>query len=106
MEKTIDNLKVIIFGASGMVGAAVLNECLKDSRVSAVLSVGRSSSRMTNPKLKELILPDLFNLESQEEVLKGYNACFFTLGVSAAGLNEAQYSKINHDLPLKIAEFL
>ncbi|HXL72406.1 MAG TPA: epimerase, partial [bacterium] len=83
MEKTIDNLKVIIFGASGMVGAAVLNECLKDSRVSAVLSVGRSSSRMTNPKLKELILPDLFNLESQEEVLKGYNACFFTLGVSA-----------------------
>jgi len=106
MEKQNDDLKVIIFGASGMVGAAVLNECLKDPRVSTVLSVGRSSSRMTHPKLKELILPDLFDLEPQTEALKGYNACFFTLGVSAAGLNEAQYAKINHDLPLKTAGLL
>jgi uncharacterized protein YbjT (DUF2867 family) len=106
MEKPIDDLKVIIFGASGMVGAAVLSECLKDPQVSAVLSVGRNSCRMTHPKLKELILPDLFNMEPQAEALKGYNACFFTLGASAAGLNEAQYAKINHDLPLKTAELL
>jgi uncharacterized protein YbjT (DUF2867 family) len=106
MEKTIDDLKIIIFGASGMVGAAVLNECLKDSRVSAVLSVGRKPCGMTHSKLKELILPDLFNLEPQAEALKSYNACFFTLGASAAGFNEAQYTKINHDLPLKTAELL
>jgi len=106
MEKTVDDLKVIIFGASGMVGAGVLNECLKDPQVSAVLSVGRKPCGMTHPRLKELVVPDLFNLELFQEKLKGYNTCLFTLGASAAGLNEAAYTKINHDLPVQIAELL
>jgi hypothetical protein len=106
MEKAISDLKVIIFGASGMVGAGVLNECLKDPQVSAVLSVGRKPCGMADPKLKELVIPDLFNLELFQEKLKGYNTCFFTLGASAAGLNEAAYTKINHDLPLQIAGLL
>lgn len=106
MKKTVKDLNVIIFGASGMVGAAVLNECLKDPKVSAVLTVGRRPCGMVHKKLKEFLINDLFKLRSSHKNLKGYNACFFTLGASAAGLNEAEYTRINHDMPISIAKLL
>ena len=104
-EKTT-GLKVILFGASGMVGAAVLSECLLEPSVGKVLAIGRRNCGMSHPKLEELLLPDLFQLEAVQERLKGFNACFFTLGVSAMGLSEAEYAKVNHDLPLYVARLL
>ncbi|MBC7370253.1 MAG: epimerase [Bdellovibrionaceae bacterium] len=99
-------MKVIIFGASGMVGQGVLRECLLDSEISEVLCVGRSALQITHPKLKQIHLPELDQLESQSGALSGYDACLFTLGATAAGKNEAEYSKINYELPVLIAHLL
>jgi len=102
----VPQLRVALFGASGMVGAAVLDECLADPNVLSVVAVGRSSTGRTHPKLRELGAPDLFDLSALSSELGGLNACFLTVGSSAAGKNEEQYSRENHDLPLSIANFL
>ena len=93
-------MKVILFGATGMVGQGVLRECLLDPRVAAVLTVGRSITGQTHPKLKELVHKDLFDYASITAELKGYDACFFCLGISSTGLSEADYRLITYDLTL------
>ena len=104
--KKVDLMKIILFGASGMVGQGVLRECLLDAEITEVLSVGRSPLGIKNPKLKELVTKDLTHLERRAGELKGYDACLFTLGATSAGQNEADYARINHDLPLAIAQAL
>ncbi len=99
-------MKVIIFGASGMVGQSALRECLLDDGVERVLTVGRSSTGTQHPKLREIVLPDLKELSRVEHDLAGYDACFFCLGVSAAGLKEEEYRKTTYDLTLSVAEVL
>jgi len=74
-------MKVIIFGATGMVGQGVLRECLLDFAIEHVLSIVRSPSGQQHPKLQELIHQDFFNYSSIKENLAGYDACFFCLGV-------------------------
>lgn len=99
-------MKVIIFGASGMVGQGALRECLLDPDVEAVLSVGRSASGQRHPKLKELVQEDVGDLKMIEQELTGYGACLFCLGVSAVGLSEQDYRRITYDLTLKVAQTL
>lgn len=99
-------MKVLILGASGMVGQGVLRECLLDPEVSRVVSVGRSALPANDPKLVDLIAPDLFDLSSLESQLAGLDACFFCLGVSSAGMKEAAYARITYDLTLSIAAML
>ena len=99
-------MKAILFGATGMVGQGVLRECLLDEGVTEVLSVGRSASGQTHPKLRELVLPDLFEIASAEASLSGYDACFYCLGVASGGLSEAQYSRITYELALRVAEVI
>ncbi|MFT3841869.1 MAG: NAD(P)H-binding protein [Myxococcaceae bacterium] len=99
-------MKVILTGATGMVGKGVLYECLDDPSVEQVLSISRSPCGMSNPKLKELLLKDLNDYSGVEEQLKGYDACFFCLGVSSAGMNEADYTKVTYDLTLALAKAL
>ncbi|HTM45615.1 MAG TPA: NAD-dependent epimerase/dehydratase family protein, partial [Polyangiaceae bacterium] len=96
-------LKVIFFGASGMVGAAVLDECLNNPNVSAVLAVGRSSTGRTHAKLTELIHVDLFDLSPVVEKLQGYNACFYTVGITSVGMKEADYAKLTVDMTRAVA---
>lgn len=93
-------MKVILFGATGMVGQAVLRECLRDDGVEAVLTVGRNSTAQEHTKLRELIRKDLFDFNGVGSDLRGYDACFFCLGVSAAGMREADYSRLTFDLTL------
>ena len=97
-------MNVILFGATGMVGQAVLRECLRDAGVERVLVVGRSSTGVTHPKLRELICKDLFDCDATD--LHGYDACFFCLGVSAAGMSEADYTRLTFDLTLSWARAL
>jgi len=99
-------VKIIIFGATGMVGQGVLRECLLARDVERVLTVGRSTTGQHHPKLTEIVHADLFDYTAIESELKNFDACFFCLGVSAAGLTEAEYCRLNHDLPLLAARTL
>jgi len=99
-------MKVILFGATGMVGQGVLRECLVEPRVTQVLAVGRAPSGKHDPKLKELVLPDMFQYQAVAPQLKGYDACFFCLGVSSAGMSEADYRHVTYDLTLAAANEL
>jgi uncharacterized protein YbjT (DUF2867 family) len=99
-------VKVIITGATGMVGEGVAMECLQHPDVSEVLVVSRKPFNHTHPKLKELIVSDFLKLDNVKEKLKGYDACFFCAGVSSVGMNEEQYTKITYNTTLRFAETL
>lgn len=99
-------MRVILFGATGMVGRGVLRECLLDDGVEGVLAVGRNSTGRTHPKLGELIRKDIFDFDVADADLKGYDACFFCLGVSSAGMNKADYTSLTYDLTLGWAQTL
>ena len=99
-------LRVLIFGASGMVGSAVLDTCLREPSVASVLSVGRSPSGFSHPKLTEILHRDLFDLSPLESRLSGLDACFFTVGTSIAGKSEAQYEHLTYNLTLYVANYL
>ena len=100
------SLRIILFGGTGMVGAAVLEQCLADERVAYVLSVGRGRTGRSHDKLSEIEHGDMFDLSPIVERLKGYDACFFTLGVSASGMKEPEYTRITYDLTLSVAKTL
>ena len=101
-------MNVIIFGATGMVGQGVLQECLRDPAVDRVLVVGRSTVGVRHPKLRELLRSDVADLGGAAEAgeLSGYDACFFCLGVSSVGMKEAAYRAVTHDLTLAVARVL
>jgi uncharacterized protein YbjT (DUF2867 family) len=99
-------MKVILFGATGMVGQGALRECLLDPDVTEVLIVGRTPTGRQHAKIREIVHKDLYDLSPIASQLAGYGACFFCLGVSSVGTNEADYTKITHDLTLAVARVL
>jgi uncharacterized protein YbjT (DUF2867 family) len=99
-------MKVIVFGATGMVGAGVLRECLLDATVERVLTVGRHATGIQHEKLREIVHEDLMNLTPIEDELRGYDACFFCLGVSSVGMSEAEYRRVTYGLTMSAAETL
>jgi uncharacterized protein YbjT (DUF2867 family) len=100
------DLKVIITGATGMVGEGVLLECLEHPAIAQVLLVNRRPFPMKHPKLKECIIPDFLNLDGFTDQLTGYNACFYCAGVSSQGMSEADYKHITYDVTLHFAQTL
>lgn len=99
-------MNVAIFGASGMLGQGVLRECLKDPSVQQVISIGRTALDQQHPKLLQLTQKDLFDLSPLKNELGELDACFFCLGVSSAGLTEAQYRHLTYDLTTSAAAIL
>ncbi|MFD9732935.1 NAD(P)H-binding protein [Umezawaea sp. NPDC059074] len=99
-------MKVIVFGASGMVGQGVLRECLVASDVESVLVVGRRPLGRSHEKLTELVHGDFADFSSVREQLTGYDACFFCLGVSSVGMKEPEYTRITYDYTLAAARTL
>jgi hypothetical protein len=99
-------IKAVIFGSTGMIGQGVLLECLKSYEVESVLVINRHRCGIFHLKLKEIILPDLFDLSSLTHELAAYNTCFFCLGVSSAGMSEKDYHKITFTLTTTVAETL
>lgn len=97
-------MKVIITGSTGMVGKGVLLECLNNPLISEVLIINRQSINIKHSKLTELIHTDFFDLTLIEEQLKGYDACFFCLGVSSFRMSEQDYTKLTYKLTLNFAK--
>jgi uncharacterized protein YbjT (DUF2867 family) len=99
-------MKIVVFGATGMVGQGALRECLLDPGVDAVLAVGRRATGQTHEKLRELVREDLTDFAPVQHELAGYDACFFCLGVSSAGMREADYRRVTYDIALAAARAL
>lgn len=100
-------IRAIITGATGMVGEGVLLECLQDPDVEQVLVINRKPGGVSpRPKLREIIHTDFLDLTPIGSQLTGYNACFFCLGVSSVGMDEATYRRMTYDLTLHAAQLL
>jgi uncharacterized protein YbjT (DUF2867 family) len=96
-------VNILLFGATGMVGQGALRECLQAPDVERVLTVGRTATGQRHPKLHELVHHDLFDYGAVEHALQGFDACFFCLGVSSAGMSEVEYARVTFDLTLAAA---
>ena len=99
-------MRIIVFGATGMVGQGVLRECLLDPEVDQVLAVGRRPTGERDEKLRELVRKDLAGFSTGERELAGFDACFFCLGVSSAGMTEGDYTRLTYDLTMAAATAL
>jgi uncharacterized protein YbjT (DUF2867 family) len=100
-------MRTLLFGATGMVGQGVLRECLNDPRVEQVTTVVRApTGQRPHPKLSELVLSDFLRIDARAGQLAGFDACFFCVGVTAAGLSEASYRRMTYDLTLAVAGLL
>ncbi|ALR31021.1 epimerase [Chryseobacterium sp. IHB B 17019] len=97
-------IKIILTGATGMVGEGVLMECLENPNVSEILSVSRKPSGKKHAKLKEYIVSDFLQIDLNDENFKGYDAIFFCAGISSVGMNEEDYTKITYDTTLHFAK--
>lgn len=99
-------MKVILFGATGMVGQGVLRECLLDPNVESVLAVGRSPTGQQHAKLREIVHDNFFDFSAIESQLAGYDACFFCLGVSSVGMSAERYRHLTYDITMAAATTL
>ena len=95
--------KIILTGATGMVGKGVLLECMDAPEIEQVLLVSRRTAGINHPKVREILVQDFFDLSAIEEDFKGYDACFFCLGITSIGETEASYRRITYDLSLNFA---
>ena len=99
-------IKAIITGSTGMVGKGVLLECLDSKDVESVLLINRSTVGMEHDKLTELLHKDFFDLSTINDQLRGYNACYFCMGVSSAGMDKEKYEKITYNVAMHFANTL
>lgn len=99
-------MKIVLFGATGMLGQGVLRECLRDPDVRQVIVIGRSATDAHHEKLRETVQPDVTDLARLEPELRDAEACFFCLGVSSAGMTEERYTRLTYDLTMSVARQL
>jgi uncharacterized protein YbjT (DUF2867 family) len=99
-------MKVVITGATGMVGKAVLIECIESDRVSEIVLVSRSPIGMTDPKITEVIHDDFSNFDAIQDKLKGLDACFYCMGVSSFRMSETDYTRFTYDYALAFSSVL
>ena len=102
----MEKLRVIITGATGMIGEGVLYECIHSDLVDKILVVTRNPTGYSDAKLTEVVHSDFFDISSIQNQLNGYNACFFCLGVTSLGKNEAEYTRLTYTLTMNFAKTL
>lgn len=98
--------KVVIFGATGMVGKAVLLECLEDERIKEVICIVRNILDIKHPKLRLLICKDFNNLSELSNKINGYDVCFYAVGIPSSGLSEDAYKRVTYSYTINAAEML
>ncbi len=96
--------KVVITGTTGMVGKGVLLECIDHPSIDNILIVNRNPLGITHPKVREVLIKDFFDVSSISDEMKGFDACFFCLGITSIGQSEESYSRTTYDLTLNFAE--
>jgi nucleoside-diphosphate-sugar epimerase len=96
-------MKVILFGATGMVGQGALRECLLDPGVEKVLAIVRRATGQRHEKLREIVHRDFLDFSGIEGELAGYDVCLFALGVSSAGMSEPDYVRVTYDVTMAAA---
>jgi uncharacterized protein YbjT (DUF2867 family) len=106
LNKIQMTLKVIITGATGMVGEGVLQECIANPKVEKILLINRKPTGYSHSKIEEILISNFNDVSSISEHFKGYNACYFCLGISSIGMNEETYTKITYNLTLDFAKAL
>src|ERR1700744_6751144 len=99
-------MKVILFGATGMVGQGVLRECLLDADVESLLAIGRSPTGQTHAKLREIVHDNFLDFSTIESQMSGFDACFFCLGVSSVGMSDERYRHLTYDITMAAATTL
>jgi hypothetical protein len=99
-------LKVIITGATGMVGEGVAHECIQHPAVESILLLNRKPSGIVHPKVTELLHDNFYDLTPIRDKLGGYDACYFCLGISSVGKGEEEYRKVTYDLTMHVAKTL
>ena len=101
-------MRVLIFGATGMVGQGVLRECLKATDIEEILTVGRHATAIesSHPEVRQLTLSDMWNYDGHEQELRNFDACYFCLGVSSSGQSEVDYKRLTYDFTLAAATTL
>ena len=99
-------MKVVLFGATGMIGQGVLRECLVDADVTEVVSIGRRACGVQHTKLREIVHDNVLDLAPIEAQLAGYDACFFCLGSTSVGMTEAEYTRVTYDVAMAAATAL
>src|SRR6202158_4443696 len=99
-------MNILIFGATGMVGQGALRECLLDPDVQVVQTVGRAPTGLQHPQLREIVRSDLLDYTENESALRGFNACFFCLGVSSTGMSESEYERVTYAVTMAAAQTL
>ena len=99
-------MKVLVFGATGMVGQGVLRESLLDPEVELAVTVGRTPTGRQHLRLREIVHSNLEDFAPIAAELAGFDACFFCLGVSSAGMKEADYERVTYRIALTAAETL
>jgi nucleoside-diphosphate-sugar epimerase len=99
-------IKAIITGSTGMVGKAVLLECIEDEEVESILLINRRTAGILHEKVREVLVKDFTDFSSIDEDVKGYNACFHCMGVSAVGMSEQQYNTLTYDVTKALADLL
>lgn len=99
-------MKVLLFGATGMVGQGVLRECLQAGDVELVQTIGRAPTGQQHPKLRELVHADMWDYESVSDVLAQFDACYFCIGITSSGMAEDKYTRLTYDMTLAAAKVL
>ena len=99
-------MKVIVFGATGMLGQGVLRACLLDEGVTEVLVIGRSPTEQRDAKLREIRHENFADFTPIAAEFARCDACLFSLGVSSVGMSEADYRRVTYDFTLAAARVL
>ncbi len=99
-------MNVLILGATGIVGEGVLRECLQAPDVLQVTTLGRTATQWSHPKLRSIVHGDLHDIHAITDQLQGFDACFFCLGVSSSGIDEAAYTRLTYELTMSLARQL
>jgi uncharacterized protein YbjT (DUF2867 family) len=99
-------MKILLFGASGTAGGAVLQACLNTPVVKEVRVVVRRTLGRKDAKLREFVHTKFLDYVAVQEAFQAVDACLFCLGTSVTQVSKEEFVKISHDYAIAAAKML